>query len=144
MQDMYSELLAPLAEWDLTTRVGAMVGGAAVTVDGSATLREAAERMAGEAVGCLVVDEPGRTPRVITERDVVHALADGADPDAALAGDTACDELISAHPDDTVLDVIQLMADCAIRHVPIRSGHGDEHEIVGMISARDIVRGLAR
>jgi CBS domain-containing protein len=65
-------------------------------------------------------------------------LADGADPDGVWAADVAAEDIMSADPEETVVTAIGIMADNGIRHLPIR----DEGEIVGMVSARDLLRAV--
>ena len=57
-----------------------------VTVDPEQTLAEAAREMIGRAVGSAVVIAGDEPPGIITERDLLRAVADGVDFDRAKVG----------------------------------------------------------
>lgn len=105
-----------------------------------ATLRELASTLWSHSVGMVVVAEDARHPRgVCSERDVVAALARGADPDAMTAAEAMTGYVISARPEDPVFDVVFQMIDDGIRHLPIFDEAGT---VVGMVSVRDLLRPL--
>ncbi|MBO0892975.1 MAG: CBS domain-containing protein [Acidimicrobiales bacterium] len=140
MRNELDELMEPEPDgWDLWSPVRAMMTSPVITVTGEATLRAVAELLATEGMGALVVEGPSGSFRVVTERDLVLALADGADPDVSRAADVATPDLITADPEDMVKDVAGVMADYGIRHVPVQV----DGNVVGMVSARDILRAVA-
>lgn len=140
MSDELEELMDPEpGAWDLWSPVRAMMSAPVITITGEASLRTVAELLATEGMGALVVERPNGSFRVITERDLVLALAEGADPDTVTAADVASPDLLSADPEDMVKDVAAVMADYGIRHVPVEVGG----KVVGMVSARDILRAVA-
>ena len=105
-----------------------------------ATLRAVARRLWEESVGAAaVVDEEDRVIGILSERDIVAQLAHGGDPDATTAEDAMTRTVVSARPDDRLLDVVFVMTDAAVRHVPVIDEHG---EMSGMVSIRDMVRPL--
>jgi CBS domain-containing protein len=55
----------------------------AVTIERSATLRSAATALRDASVGTLAVMDDSSVAGVVSEHDIVRALADGADPDHA-------------------------------------------------------------
>src|SRR5919106_2384371 len=64
------------------------------------TLRDAASKMAEKGTGAaLVFDDESPGPRIITERDVLLAIGEGADPDSARVAEHMSDSVISAAPD---------------------------------------------
>lgn len=103
------------------------------------TLRDVAHRLWEESIGALVVGSPHHPLGVISERDVVGALAVGADPDVLTAGEAMTAYVISARPDDPVFDAASQMIDDAMRHIPIIDTDG---VVVGVVSARDLLRPL--
>ncbi len=105
------------------------------TIDGGASLRAVAERLSAGGIGALVVVDRGTPVSVVSERDVVRALADGADVDAVWAMDMMPPEAVWASPDDSVRDIAGIMRRADIRHVPLRDGDA----LVGMVSSRDIL-----
>jgi CBS domain-containing protein len=105
------------------------------TIDGGASLRAVAQRLTAAGVGALVVLDGDKPVSVVSERDVVHALADGADVDVVWAMDMMSPEAVWASPDDSVRAVARIMEQADIRHVPLRDGDA----LVGMVSARDVL-----
>jgi CBS domain-containing protein len=106
------------------------------------TLRQAAVRMVQNRTGAAVVLEGSlQGPAVITERDLLRALADGLDPDHERVEDHMTGELVTASPSWPLSDAADLMVRHGIRHVLVF----DATELVGVLSMRDVVRvhGLA-
>ena len=85
----------------------------------------------------LVTDEDGLPVGILSERDIVRAVArDGAAALDRPAADLMTRELITATPTDTVADMMAVMTQRRIRHVPIvESGR-----VVGVISIGDVVK----
>jgi len=110
-----------------------------VTTPG-ATLRSVARLLWEQGVGAAtVVDDRGHVIGIVSERDIVGRIGQGVDPDSSTVEQAMTRTVISARPDDRLLDVLFLMTDAAIRHVPVVDDHG---EIAGMVSIRDMVRPL--
>lgn len=85
----------------------------------------------------LVVEEDGRPVGILSERDIVRAIArDGAGALSRPASDLMTRELITGQPTDTVADLMAVMTDRRIRHIPIL----EESRIVGVISIGDVVK----
>ncbi|KAA0573620.1 CBS domain-containing protein [Azospirillum sp. Sh1] len=85
----------------------------------------------------LVMDDDGQPVGILSERDVVRAVArDGADALGRPAADLMTRELITGTPTDTVADMMAVMTQRRIRHVPIvESG-----QVIGVISIGDVVK----
>lgn len=125
---------------DLTVRDHALEAARPpVVVAPEDTLRVVAHRLWEADVGAAVVVDDGHSVGVISERDLVSQFAQGADPDSVTAGDAMAGVVVSARPSDTLLDVVYLMIDATIRHVPVIDDEGD---IDGIISIRDVLRPL--
>jgi signal-transduction protein with cAMP-binding, CBS, and nucleotidyltransferase domain len=120
---------------DLLCPVAHLMRGAPPFVDPEETLRAAAQAMAGFQTGAVILLGPDGPSRIVTERDIVRALADQADPDTVWAADVASIDLAAIDPDTTVAEAAGLMAKEHIRHVPVKSNG----EVVGMVVAEDIV-----
>jgi CBS domain-containing protein len=106
-----------------------------VTIDEHDSLRVTAVTLADSEVGALVVLS-GTTPLgIISERDVVHALAAGAKPDDVLAANVLGVTAIWASPADSISRVAKLMRDAGVRHIPLRT----QDTLVGIVSIRDIL-----
>jgi CBS domain-containing protein len=106
------------------------------------TLRQAATRMIQHHTGAAVVMDgslPG--PSVVTERDLLRAVAGGADPAVEVVEGHMTGQLVTAAPDWAIADAARLMVKHGVRHVLVF----DASELVGILSMRDVVRvgGLA-
>jgi len=108
-----------------------------LTVGPSHTLSESARLMAERNVGAAVVvdpDSPG--PGIVTERDILRAIAAGQDPAVELVRDHLTDELISASPEWSLEQAAETMIEHGFRHLLIVNGA----DLLGVLSMRDIVR----
>jgi CBS domain-containing protein len=104
-----------------------------------ATLRQIAQRLAAEGVGALVVTDGDRTVGIISERDVVRAVASGRDLDTITAAELGTRRLITCRPDTTVQAAAALMMEYYVRHLLVEDRNG----LVGMVSARDLLGAYA-
>jgi CBS domain-containing protein len=101
------------------------------------SVREAARLMSERRVGAAVVIDPDLPgPGILTERDVVQALATAHDPDAARVGDHMAQDIVYAAPDWSLEEAAVTMVRCGFRHLVVVEG-GD---LVGVLSMRDVVR----
>ena len=106
-----------------------------VAVGEKLTLRSLAAVLAELDIGVALVEASDGSLAVVSERDVVHAIADGADPDEVWAIDVAAPHLIAAEPQESIVDVACRMTTAAVRHVPVVE-HG---AVVGVVSTRDVL-----
>jgi CBS domain-containing protein len=88
-------------------------------------------------VGALMVCDAGRVVGVLSERDVVKAVArDGQPALARPASDYMTAEVIFAEPGESVAILMGRMTDRRIRHLPVlRDG-----QLAGVISIGDVVK----
>jgi CBS domain-containing protein len=108
--------------------------GAAVTDSATDTLRSAAERMWREQTGSLLVMDGGRLAGIITERDLLRAVALGADLATATVDEAMTTEVFTVSPDMPLRDAAREMAVRWIRHLPVVDGE----QLLGVISMRDV------
>jgi CBS domain-containing protein len=106
-----------------------------LTVSGEATLGEAAAAMGERGVGAVVVLEGDAIAAILTERDVMKAVAAGQDGSAPVT------EWMTRHPetiepDDTTDHAATLMIHGGFRHLPVV----EDGKVVGMVSIRDLMR----
>lgn len=106
-----------------------------VTVRLGSTLREISEVLTREEIGAVVVKGAQPLVGIVSERDVVRALAEGADPDEERAEDVMTYEVVTVGPDATVAEVARQMVDGAIRHMPVV----EDGAPVGIVSIRDLL-----
>jgi len=115
--------------------------GRLLSVEPQTSLADVAKRMRREDADSVAVMSEGRLLGIITERDLVRAIADGVDPVQAKA-----DVIMSADPatvtaDEEVAVVALKMMTLGIRHLPVVDQDGSP---IGLISARDLVAVLER
>jgi CBS domain-containing protein len=108
-----------------------------LTIGPELTLREAARHMAKRNVGAAVVVDPdGQGPGIITERDVLKAVAEGEDAAQERVGEHLTEELIVAAQDWSLEQAAEAMLEGGFRHLIVVDGA----DLVGVLSMRDIVR----
>lgn len=110
-----------------------------VAVSVSTTISEAAKLLTDKRIGALVVqDKTGTLTGIISERDLVHAIAESGG--AALAhyvGDHMTPAPETCVETDTVESVMEVMTRGRFRHVPVLD---DNMRLCGMISIGDVVK----
>jgi len=113
-------------------------GAGVETVDAQATLQDAVQILARRRIGALLISKDGRhIDGILSERDVVRALAqDDIDFATTRVSDLMVTDVHTAAPNASVSQVMELMDDKRIRHVPIVV---DGNVLAGVVSIRDIV-----
>jgi CBS domain-containing protein len=110
---------------------------ATVMVGPNHTLRQAAVLMAARRTGSAVVIDPEAAGvGILTERDVLKAVAGGLDPDVEHAIDHITWDIVYAGPSWTLDDAAAAMIRGGFRHLVVM----DDSEVLGVISVRDVVR----
>lgn len=108
-----------------------------LTIGPTHTLRDAARRMSGGQVGAAVVmDSDHAGVGIITERDLLEAIAAGQDPDAERVADHRSVDLIVAAPDWSLEEAAATMVRGGFRHLVVLDGQ----DVAGLLSMRDVVR----
>jgi len=118
------------------THVESFMSDDIVLTANTTTLREAARLLHEAGVGMLVVGTHSDVEGVVSERDVLRAVAAEADLDATAVSEIESRTLKWATPSSTVDDVIEEMMEGYIRHVLVA---GDSGELVGIVSMRDLL-----
>ena len=121
------------------TKVKDVASREPVVVPPQTSLRVAAEVMARDSIGAVVVATDRQIVGILSERDIVEALASGAEPDGATVAGAMSHDVVSVRPDDTLYDAAVDMLDLGFRHVPVLDERG---AVVGMVSVRDLLRPL--
>jgi CBS domain-containing protein len=106
-----------------------------LTVAPSEPLAAVAQRMVDRDVGAVLVTDGSGLAGILTERDVLRAVA------AGIQDDTVVSDWMTRDPetmgsDDTTQQAAVLMIHGGFRHLPLVDGD----EVVGMLSIRDLVR----
>jgi CBS domain-containing protein len=108
-----------------------------LTVGPTHTLRQVAQSMAARKVGAAVVNDPDADgPGILTERDMLEAIAQGQDPETEPAADHLTREAVVAAPDWPLLQAAQAMLAGGFRHLVVCEGD----DVVGVLSVRDVLR----
>lgn len=109
-----------------------------ITVGPEQTLQQAAEVLAREKIGALLVLKPnGDVAGILSERDIVRAVGtQGTEVLARSVAEVMTKDVLCCSPDDTVDSAMALMTERRFRHLPVRSGG----KIVAMVSIGDVVK----
>lgn len=113
-----------------------LVGGSVVNMRPNDTLRKAAEMMKEAGVGSVAVEVDGALEGILTERDILNAVADFSDLDR-----DAISKWMTALPDTfgpemSVEDAADWMLATGYRHLPVVDDTGT---VLGMVSIKDIL-----
>jgi CBS domain-containing protein len=119
-------------------KVRELASAAAVTVGPGHSLRDAARMMAEHKVGSAVVQDAEELAGILTERDVLHAVAAGVDADADDVAAHMTHEVVTAGPDWDVVEAATIMAERRIRHLVVYEGG----QLLGVLSVRDVLPAL--
>ena len=106
-----------------------------LTVGPDVPLTEVAKRMVAKDVGAVLVFEDEQLCGILTERDVLRAVADG------IRDDTLVRDRMTAHPEtldagDSTEHAAVLMIHGGFRHLPVI----EAGQVVGVLSIRDLMR----
>jgi len=117
------------------TPVSELVEDEVVTVPPDLGLIETAETLVDADIGAVLVKAEGTVVGVLSERDVVRAVAQGRDLAATSAREMASTALIWCDVGATVAEVAAEMMERYVRHVLVES----DGALVGVVSARDLL-----
>src|SRR5918998_3720434 len=96
-----------------------------LTVGPGHTLRQAAKLMSKRNVGAAVVQDPeGEGPGILTERDILHSVALGEDPDDERVCDHLTAELVFAAPEWSLEEGAVAMIQGGFRHLVVIEAGG--------------------
>jgi CBS domain-containing protein len=120
-------------------RVSEIMTSAAVLDQADDTLAEAARKMWKQQTGSLLVTDGDDLIGIITERDVLKAVATGVRLDEARIAEVMTKDVITVGPGTSLREAAKIMADRWIRHLPVVDGG----KLVGVLSQRDLAGVLA-
>ena len=104
------------------------------------TLGEAAEKMSNRGVGAALVLDAGRLLGILTERDLLRAVASRVDAGKARVREWMTEDPVTAPQTMAIGRAARIMVTRGFRHLPILDGE----RTIGIVSLRDIVRATAR
>jgi CBS domain-containing protein len=115
--------------------------GRLLSVSPGTKLAEVARDMRAHDSDSVAVMDGGVLVGIITERDLVRAIADGLNPTEASAGTVMTSDPATVSLDEEVNVVAVKMMRLGIRHLPVVDQNGKP---AGLVSARDLVAVLDR
>jgi CBS domain-containing protein len=118
--------------------IGPLVSRRFLSVGVNATLADAARLMREHAVGSAVVMEE-QGPGIITERDVLRAVADGADLATVRVPEYMTARAITATSHWDIVEAARQMTEGRFRHLIVLGADGS---VEGVLSIRDLVGAL--
>jgi CBS domain-containing protein len=118
----------------MSARVGSVMRSPVVAVGSTATLREAARVLQRANIGTLAILDGPEIVGILSERDLVGALADDLDPDTVTVADTMSRDPRYLIPTDDIETALEIMHRAGMRHLPVV----EEGELVGIVSIRDL------
>jgi CBS domain-containing protein len=112
-------------------------GNEVATISQTATLTDAIGELGRRRIGALVVSGDGRVIEgIISERDVVRTAAAGSFEDVAV-GAVMSTDVVTCSPGDGVDQLMSLMTERRIRHLPVVD---DQGHLAGIVSIGDVVK----
>ena len=112
-----------------------------ITVRPTTSVSEALALLKEYNLGAVVVSNDGKEiSGILTERDVVRRLCDGADFLESPVSDVMTSDVLTCRPAESVQSLMNTMTDQRIRHLPVL----DEGKLVGIVSIGDLVKFQSR
>jgi CBS domain-containing protein len=106
-----------------------------LTVAPEDTVGEAAEKMVARGVGSVLVSDYGRLIGILTERDLLRAVADRIHSSEARVREWMTGEPVTVSPSTPAEDAARTMLEHGFRHLPVV----DDERTVGIVSLRDVL-----
>ena len=100
------------------------------------TLGEVAERMSEVNVGAVIVKDYGRLIGILTERDMLKAMAARVHTSEARVRQWMTEDPLTATAEMDVEEAAQVMLEHNFRHLPVLDDAG---AVVGLVSLRRVV-----
>ena len=113
-------------------------GAEVITVRPTETIATFAHRLRMARIGAMVVlGDDGKMAGIISERDVVHGLAEhGARCLEMKVADLMTTRVHTCAPEDNIARIARIMTENRIRHLPVAEGG----KLVGVVSVGDVVK----
>ena len=108
-----------------------------ITVAPEDTLGEVAEKMMKQNVGAVIVKDFGRLIGILTERDMLRAMASRMHTSEARVRQWMTADPITVPPDMALDDAAKIMLDHGFRHLPVMDGE----TVLGVVSLRRVLGG---
>ena len=113
-------------------------GDFVATIQPDASVADLLAMLAEHGVGALVVSADGRTiTGIVSERDVVRAMTHGAEALQRPVASIMTTQVFCAPPEAHVDELMHLMTDKRVRHIPVTDPDGT---LLGIVSIGDVVK----
>ena len=119
-------------------KVRDVASSAVVAVGPAQSLRDAAQLMAKHRVGSAVVQDAEQLVGILTERDVLNAVATGTAPDQVSVQEIMTADVVTVGPDWDLVEAAGEMVRRRIRHLVVYEGG----QLLGVLSVRDVLPAL--
>jgi CBS domain-containing protein len=116
------------------SEVGIFAAEKLVRVAADATLNAVAEALDSNDVGAVIVGLDS-IDGIVSERDLVRAVAALGDTSVLRAGDIASRDIVYCDARATIDDAAELMLERYVRHLLVEDGS----KVIGIVSARDLL-----
>jgi CBS domain-containing protein len=116
-------------------RVRDIASSAVVVVGPEHSVGDAARMMDRHRVGSAVVTDAEQLAGILTERDVLRTVAQGADPEATTVAERMTRDVVTVGPDWDLVEAAGEMARRRIRHLVVFEGG----QLLGVLSVRDVL-----
>ena len=121
--------------WTITGTVDDIYRPGAITAGADDSLEQIVARLQDKDISALVVLDGYRLAGIITERDIVRAVADQCDLAACTVGEYMTMQPATVALETPLAEVARRMLGYGVRHLPVLVA-GD---VIGMVSARDLL-----
>ena len=98
------------------------------------TIGEAAQKMTDQGVGAVVVSDFGRMIGILSERDIMRAVADRIHSSEARVREWMTPDPITMTEDASIEEAGETMVERGFRHIPVVAGE----RAIGIVSIRDV------
>ena len=116
-------------------RLHALVGDSTEIMGPEGTLSDAAESMADNDVDYVIIIDNREIVGILTERDIVLAVAEGVDLGAALVEEWMSEAPDTVKPDVTVTEAVSWLLETGYRHLPVVA----DGELLGVVTVSDLM-----
>jgi len=125
---------------DILMRVKDLMSTPPITAFKDVCIDEIANLMYQNRIGSvLIVDRKGRLKGIVTERDIIYAVAKNKIGKCFPAYTIMTENPITVSPESTLFEATKLMRFNKIRHLPVIDEGGKP---IGMLSLRDVLNFL--
>lgn len=107
-----------------------------VTVAPEDTIGEAAQKMVDQGIGSAVVSDFGQLVGILTERDLLRAVAARTHSSEARVREWMTPDPITGSPDTGAAEAAEIMLERGFRHLPVV----ENGRPIGIVSVRDVLR----